>query len=67
MPRVKGGAVELNRLLAEAYIEAGKSGRAECQAEKDAWAAAEAAGWRKSDGTWRTAEEHEQWVKDNEE
>jgi hypothetical protein len=57
MPRVKGGATELNRLLRSAMEEALESGLGQLDAEKAAWEIAEALGWRREDNTWKTAEE----------
>ena len=61
MPRVRGGAAELNRLLEAAILAGLADDQAEVVAEKNAWALAEAFGWRKMDGSWRDAEEHASW------
>lgn len=62
MPRVQGGAVELNRLLRAAMEQALQTGSDELTAEKAAWDHAESLGWRNEDGSWKTAEE---WARDN--
>jgi len=61
MPSVKDGAIELNRLLEASFI-AGTQDQAECVAEKGAWDVAESFGWRKDDGTWKSAAEMEGYV-----
>lgn len=61
MPRVKDGAIELNRLLESSFIAGAKGGQLQDQAEKGAWMVAEAFGWKKSATEWRTAEEYERY------
>ncbi len=50
MPRVQGGAIELNRLLESSFIAGAKSGQLQDQAEKGAWEVAEAMGWKTEKG-----------------
>jgi hypothetical protein len=57
MPRVKGGAAELNRLLDTSYIAGMKDGQHQDTAEKGAWMVVEALGWKIAEGDWRTSEE----------